>query len=349
MKHEVEKLISVLRQVAFGSYIRLITRSGTANAMDFLTAFEGDSPVIQSIGFWAAKIYDEKDVIFMYTHLVLSAVFPIYIGSYASLRCPPSAEDPSKKKKGALGGTGDDEDDEDELDIEENTEFGGLTPSDAIMFPVLAGCVLAGLYFLIKWLKDPAILNKILGYYFSALGIFGIGMLAGDSLNVATSFIFPKAWSSGNELYYVDPLLRQQVIDAPIIGVDRGALVHRKFTEKKTPFPGALSNLNVSEKRSRQIWSLRSLFIDHWILRTYFHGFISAKSKIRLNNVIGLMLGVCAITLYNFNGKAWWLSNLMGWGFCYNTLQYMSPTTFWTGSLVLTGLFFYDITMVFYT
>ena len=27
----------------------------------------------------------------------------------------------------------------------------------------------------------------------------------------------------------------------------------------------------------------------------------------------------------------------------------MSPTTFWTGSLVLAGLFFYDITMVFYT
>ena len=27
----------------------------------------------------------------------------------------------------------------------------------------------------------------------------------------------------------------------------------------------------------------------------------------------------------------------------------MSPTTFWTGSLVLAGLFVYDIVMVFYT
>jgi hypothetical protein len=27
----------------------------------------------------------------------------------------------------------------------------------------------------------------------------------------------------------------------------------------------------------------------------------------------------------------------------------MSPTTFWTGSMVLAGLFVYDIVMVFYT
>jgi len=45
----------------------------------------------------------------------------------------------------------------------------------------------------------------------------------------------------------------------------------------------------------------------------------------------------------------WWLTNLMGFGFCYGTLQIMSPTKFWTGSLVLGGLFIYDIVMVFYT
>lgn len=40
---------------------------------------------------------------------------------------------------------------------------------------------------------------------------------------------------------------------------------------------------------------------------------------------------------------------MIGFGFCYGTLQLMSPTTFWTGTLVLAGLFFYDIVMVFYT
>jgi minor histocompatibility antigen H13 len=61
------------------------------------------------------------------------------------------------------------------------------------------------------------------------------------------------------------------------------------------------------------------------------------------------LFGIVAIVLYNTYGKAWWLTNLIGFGFCYGTLQLMSPTTFWTGSLVLLGLFIYDITMVFYT
>jgi minor histocompatibility antigen H13 len=316
--------------------------------MDYLPVFEGHSTFVQSIGFWAARIWDERGMIQMYTHLVLAALFPIYIGSYASLRCPGSAEEPSKKNRDGIAASEDD-DDEDEDDLGEHTEFGGLTPSDAILFPILAGCVLAGLYFLIKWLKDPTILNRILGYYFSSLGIFGVGILAGDSLNVATTFVFPKAWSSGKDLYYVDSLLRQQLMDEPAKFVNRGATLHRKFTEKTNPFPGALSNIKFSEKTSRLLWSIRNLFSDHWFLRAYVHGLLSTKAKLRLNTVIGLMLGLGAIALYNFHGKAWWLTNLMGWGFCYNTLQFMSPTTFWTGTLVLSGLFVYDITMVFYT
>jgi minor histocompatibility antigen H13 len=47
--------------------------------------------------------------------------------------------------------------------------------------------------------------------------------------------------------------------------------------------------------------------------------------------------------------KAWYLANLLAFGFCYGTIQLMSPTTFWTGSLVLMGLFVYDVVMMFYT
>jgi minor histocompatibility antigen H13 len=39
----------------------------------------------------------------------------------------------------------------------------------------------------------------------------------------------------------------------------------------------------------------------------------------------------------------------MGFGFVYAGLQLMSPTTFWTGTLVLTAMFIYDVVMVFYT
>lgn len=96
----------------------------------------------------------------MYIHLILAAVFPIYIGAHASLRRPPSAAVP-KKKTAAEKAKSWEEDEEEEVHIE------GLTPSDAVLFPVMAGITLAVLYGIIKWLNDPRLLNKILNVYFS--------------------------------------------------------------------------------------------------------------------------------------------------------------------------------------
>jgi minor histocompatibility antigen H13 len=287
-------------------------------------------------------------MILMYLHLIFSCLFPIYIGSHASLRCPPSAEDPAKKKGGATSCPIHDED-YDELDeLEDQSSLDGLTPSDAILFPVFAGITLGGLYYLIKWLNDPALLNRILGYYFSLMGIFGVGKLAGDSLNVLTTVVFPSIWSHGSEVYYIDPLLSQQYIDAPTTGGMNRAPLHRKFIGKNSPLPGVISTLKFPEKTNKLLWKFRALVTDHWIFRCYIHGITNIKTKVRLNDVMGLSLGISAIAMYN-NDKAWWLTNLMGFGFCYGTLQMMSPTTFWTGSLVLGGLFVYDIVMVFYT
>jgi minor histocompatibility antigen H13 len=285
---------------------------------------------------WGLKMWDERELILMYVHLLASALFPIYIGSHASLRRPPSAASPKKSEK--------DDDEEDELEVEPTVE--GLRPSDAIMFPVLAGVTLAGLYYLIKWLNDPAILNKILGYYFSLLGVFGVGRLAADCLNVGTTFIFPSVWSSRGTAYYIDPLLSQQVT-----GEVKPARTqtHRKFTDKNNPLPGIFSSITFPDSINKQLWSLRALLNNHWVFRGYLHGVFSLKTKVQINDVFGFLLGITAIVLYNTVGKTWWLTNLIGFGFCYGTLQLMSPTTFWTGSLVLAGLFIYDITMVFYT
>lgn len=175
---------------------------------------------------------------------------------------------------------------EDDAEIDIAPALEGLQPSDAIMFPVLAGITLSGLYLLIKWLEDPALLNKILGYYFSTIGVVGVGKLLADILNVVASIFAPT--------------VRTQI-------------------------------------------SQSALF------KCYIHGIISVKSKIQLQTIIGMLFGLLAIITYNATGKPWPLTNLMGWALCYGTLQLMSPTTFWTGSLVLAGLFVYDITMVFYT
>ncbi|KAH9224640.1 signal peptide peptidase-domain-containing protein [Leptodontidium sp. 2 PMI_412] len=300
----------------------------------FFSYFEGDSPVLQFIGKWCYIIYTKRELIQMYIHLILAAVFPIYIGAHASLRRPPSAAVPKKSKD-------EDGDDEEEAKIE------GMTPSDAIVFPILAGITLGGLYAVIKWMDDPKLLNKILNVYFSGLGIFGVGKLAADCLNVATTFVFPNVWSSAKETFYIEPLLSQQVTGS----VSRARVqVHRHFVEDKTnPFPGVLSGVRFSSFVDKKLWAIRAALKNHWIFRAHLHGIFTAKSKIQLNDVLGFVIGVATIALYNMNSKAWWLTNIMGFGFCYGTLQLMSPTTFWTGTLVLSGLFIYDIVMVFYT
>jgi minor histocompatibility antigen H13 len=282
----------------------------TTAVMDkFFSNFEGDSPVLQFIGHWAYKVYDERELLQMYIHLILSALFPIYIGAHASLRRPPSAEDPKKSK-------GEENDDDDEIKVESTVE--GLSPSDAILFPVLAGVTLTGLYFLIKWIQDPKLLNKILNYYFSLIGVFGVGKLAADSLNVATTFMFPSVWSSRGKTYFVDPLLSQQ-----LTGKAKSARtqVHREFTDKTNPFPGPLSSIKFSNSINSKLWAFRSLIKNHWIFRAYIHGLFNTKFHVQMNDIIGFLIGIATIVLYNTSDKAWWLMNIIGFGFCYGTLQ----------------------------
>lgn len=297
---------------------------------------EGQSQIFQFMGEWARFGYTKREVILMHLHLIVAALFAIYIGSHASLSRPPSAALSEKSK------TGDEENDE--IVVEPVME--GLQPSDAILFPIVAGCALAGLYYLIQWLNNPTLLNKILGYYFSILGVVGVGRLVTDGLNVATTFVFPSVWSARGETYYVDPLLSQQVMKQA-----KPAIVqfHYKFTEKTNPFPGLLSSISLPNFISKYFWALRALLKNHWILRGYLHGVFNVKYKLQFNDVSGFIIGIGAIILYNINGKEWWLTNAIGIGLCYGALQLVSPTSFWIGSIVMIGLFIYDIVMVFYT
>lgn len=309
---------------------------------------EANSPFFQSVGRLAHFLYHNLDTIQMHLHLILSALFPIYIGSHASLRRPSSAAPKSSKSADKRTSPEDDEDD-DGLDDEPEPVIEGMSPSDAILFPILAGITLSALYFIIKWMNDPALINRIMGWYFSTLGVFGVGKLAADALNVGTTFVFPSVWADRKgELYHVDQQLCQQYT----IPEGGDAAIHKKFCEDKpTPLPGLWSSLNLSLTRSKAIWAIRALFTSHWILRGYIHGFLSLKQRVRMNDAIGLLIGASTIALYNTHilSKAWWLTNIMGFGFSYGTLQLMSPTTFKTGTLVLAGLFIYDVVMVFYT
>ncbi|KAG6031329.1 hypothetical protein E4U41_007620 [Claviceps citrina] len=72
------------------------------------------------------------------------------------------------------------------------------------------------------------------------------------------------------------------------------------------------------------------------------------KAQVRFSHVVALLLSAGTALVYSLTESSL-LSNLLGCGMCYGSFLVLSPTDFLTGSLVLWGLFFYDVVMVFYT
>lgn len=271
-----------------------------------------------------------------YLHLLISALFPIYTGAHASLSRPSSAAEPAKRPKHAR----DDSDDDEDIPDEQVQKMEGLSPTDAIMFPLLAGSTLAGLYFLIKWLNDPVLLNKILNWYFSIFGILSVARLLTDIMGVATSFVFPARYSDKGVVWVVKSKRRVAI---PISSHGDGDAVRR------SPLPGVLSRVALPSFIQDALWRLRELPSQKVTVRAHVRSIIETSFSVGPQGLISLLLATLAGGYFNLVAKPWWLTNLLGFGFSYNALQYMSPTTFWTGTLILSSLFFYDIYFVFFT
>lgn len=279
-------------------------------------------------------LLENWDLFVLEFRIVFTALACIYIGAHGALRRPPSAAPAKSKKRGAKHQY----DDDDENDIVE-----GLKPSDAILFPVLAGVVLVGLYKLIKWLEDPDIINKILGAYFSVMSLASLGKLLADVLHIATGFVFPNVWRARDgTLYHIDAEKKGQLRVSP--GSEERALDEAR----NTPFGGRWSKSSASSRKIDLLWELRRLFTEHWTIRFSMHGLFNETLRVKLNDIFGVILALGATAVY-YATKSVLLSNIMGYAFSYAGIIMMSPTTFTTGSAVLFGLFFYDIYMVFYT
>lgn len=283
------------------------------------------------------KLLEHRGLLLLETRIVFASLACIYIGSHAALRRPHSAKPKKTQGKGQAEG----EDDKQEEDEDQYVQ--GLMPSDALLFPIMAGVVLVGLYYLITWLDDPDIINKILRAYFSVTSLAAMGKLFADTLHLLTGFIFPTVWATmDGRLYHIDPTKRSQWSAL-------GNTEDRVWNDKKsTPFPGPLSEWRFSEATNRKLWEVRHLLLESWTMDFWIHGVIREKFQIKLNDLIGIVLAVGASLIYNSIGSVF-LSNVMGYAFSYVVLTMLSPTTFGTGSMVLFGLFFYDIYMVFYT
>ena len=280
-----------------------------------------------------------SDMVPTYLHLILSSLFPIYIASHASLSRPSSAAKPSRQANGEKSG-----DDEEEEEEEVYQKLEGLAPSDAIIFPIIAGLTLGGLYLLIKWLEDPSILNLILGWYFGAFGTFGIAQLVGDVLSFTHSLVFPKLYRDQGVLWKIDGQAKT-VVPLP---AGTASSTSEAPPTRHSPLPGALGRISLPRKLNSMLWSSRA-FAQKITFKVYLREVGARRVHVSPFSIFGFVIGLAVALYSNLVARPWWLTNLSGFAFSYSALQLMSPTTFTTGSMLLAALFCYDIYMVFYT
>ncbi|KAH8695049.1 putative signal peptide peptidase [Talaromyces proteolyticus] len=298
------------------------------------------SSMIELLGQAYDQFNTSRPILFTYTHLILSALLPIFAGSHASLSRPSSAAKPKKKKSKAADD--DDDDDDEEDDIKPKME--GLEPSDALMFPLIAGLTLGGLYLVIKWLEDPAILNKILSFYFSQMGLFFAAAFLTDGLKVSRSFIFPSRYTSRGYEWKIE---QSQTL---FISHEEGnQSTSQSGVQRKSPLPGLIGAIPLPAAICSFLWTFRGVLYQKLRLRARILSLINIKTRFGILDTIGAAIALAAVAYFAFFAKPWWLTNLLGFSFCYGSLQFMSPSTFLTGTLILVSLFLYDIYFVFFT
>jgi minor histocompatibility antigen H13 len=273
-----------------------------------------------------------------YLHLVFSALLPIYCGAHASLTRPSSAAKPARRKRVRR---------HDEESVKEESKImEGLQPQDALLYPLVTGCVLAGLYFLIKWLDDAVLLNRLINGYLGLFGLFSVAKFIGDAWRVEESLVWPGRWSGRNGSVWVVREKERTVVE---MVVDEDGSVEEGRV-RGSPLLGMLGKLPLPGWMCNWLWGMRGLMSGALCtVEVHVRGVVTASAMPNLRDVVSFLAAVAVVLYFNLVDKPWYLTNLMGFSFSYAALQLMSPTTFWTGTLVLTSLFFYDIYFVFFT
>ena len=267
-----------------------------------------------------------------YLHLLASTLLPIYAGAHASLTRPSSAAKPTKSKKKTLRGIAAQDDLEDEVE----SQIEGLVASDAIWLPLLAGCTLGGLYVIIDWLEDPALLNKVLNWYFAIFGVYGVAKMFKDTIENVAEYVFPARYLYARKVWVFNGVKR--------IAVSQTDPLHKR----QSPLPGRLSLLPLPVSLSCFLWTLRQPHATLCV-RTNLHRRGKAHFHVVPSTIISGILALSIVLYYNIVSRPWYLTNILGFAFAYNALQLISPSTSWTGTLFLGSFFLYDIYFVFYT
>ena len=294
------------------------------------------SPITELLGRLAYSFAKIQPFLPTYLHLLASALFPIYTGAHASLSPPASAAKHSKGKTNT-------DDDDDDASEPKYQKMEGMSPTDALIIPLMAGCTLAILYFIIKWLQDPALLNLIINWYLSVFGVVSVAHLATDFMAVITTYAFPAMYEDNGQVWRVQR--DRRIFET----MQEEGNASAKPSTCPSPLPGRLSRLPLSRRLLRIIWTLRELTAQKLHIHVRFYTSTEARFRIGLQGLSGILLAIAALLYFNLVDKPWWLTNILGFSVSYSVLQLMSPTTFWTGTMILGSLFVYDIYFVFFT
>lgn len=279
-----------------------------------------------------AFLSKHADIILSELKLLTTTLSILYVASHASLRRPASASTAKKdpKAKGA------DHADEEEPRVE------GLRTSDAILFPVAAAVVLVGLYYLIQYLQDPAIISTILQWYISVMSIASLVVFYSHGLQLAVSAVFPRHWRGGATVYRVCQATRRQLVWEE--GKEEKDLKAADAPMGPLPFASA----RLPGWAAKYLWDCRELLTEKWSLELKVHGLVDDKTQVRFHHGVAVLLSIATILSYHVWTSPFF-TNLIGLAFCYSSGQLISANCFKTAFCVLGGLFVYDIVMVFYT
>lgn len=288
---------------------------------------------------WTTGLFDLARDVFpltpVYLHLVASALFPIYTGAYASLSRPSSAAKPAKPVKPK---DSDESEDEEAGEDETPQKMEGLSPEDAIVFPLTAGAVLTGLYFLIKWYGADMI-NLILRWYFVIVGVYSVGQFFNDALLTLWGLLLPDYYVQRGTLWRVSTSRRQA-----------RSMTDPKMT-RNSPLVGWLGALPLPAFVRNFFWRQRGVLRKKYAVKASVESIFDFSTSLTRHNVFAGLAGIAVVVFANFvaGPDAWYWTNIQGFAVSYGALQLMSPTSFATGSMVLVALFAYDIWAVFFT
>lgn len=194
-----------------------------------------------------------------------------------------------------------------------------LSTGDALRFPLVGSCALGGLYLAFKYYKEYA--SLILAIYFSFVGIY----------TLTSTYA---------------PVLQQLLHMSP-----------KKYGIKKTTVPvvGEVELLlNISEMLMLivaiviiSLYNMKDFIELAKIVLAYLEKNIVAFTP-TISTVIIPFLDTLATATKLFH-KHFFINNILGVSFCIQAIEKVSIGSYYIGTILLSGLFFYDIFWVFAT